>query len=321
MQDERILRANIYQEHTSSGYTAELMAELVVCCCRAITQDFGSRLLAPPFRESCVPDRLGENVLSLASSPMPKAKKGCPACRGRHRAHTCGGGKGKAGEAPSQDTPQPNAHAAQIGPTDPPIAEPIAAAITQSFQTNQPNAFHKLMATAAVKWQRTNADSPDVVAPASPPTPSTEPVCADFVPAPDIAAAAAVTTDDAADAAPGVPASDAPRVVFTGYGVAPKTLPLTFDRMTVDQRGRIEKNRQDALFKQSGKKQDLPGIVEGHFTYNSGKHYQIYIHNLHRYPLCKPTCPGYKSRAKCAATCEHGILLQAQKAAGIDLRR
>ena len=67
---------------------------------------------------------------------------------------------------------------------------------------------------------------------------------------------------------------------------------------------------------------DLAGIVEGMVTFGKGRDYQLHGFRLKaagewKHPICKPGCPGYKTKRKCAASCERGIILAARKANGI----
>ena len=63
-----------------------------------------------------------------------------------------------------------------------------------------------------------------------------------------------------------------------------------------------------------GGKRNLPGIVEGMTTYNirGGLDAQVAWDLKHK-PLCKPSCPGYKSNSKCSASCEQAIIRAAKK--------
>ena len=62
-----------------------------------------------------------------------------------------------------------------------------------------------------------------------------------------------------------------------------------------------------------GGKGNLPGIVDGMVTFNMGVTAQV-AWDLDHKPLCKPECPGYKSKRKCPASCEQGIIRAAKKA-------
>lgn len=67
---------------------------------------------------------------------------------------------------------------------------------------------------------------------------------------------------------------------------------------------------------------DLDGIMPDHMTYGRGSFYQIYQHDLRKNPLCTPSCPAWTwtpgdgIRCVHGTGCEHGIIKQAQKAAG-----
>jgi hypothetical protein len=57
---------------------------------------------------------------------------------------------------------------------------------------------------------------------------------------------------------------------------------------------------------------DLFGIVPGMVTYGKGWVAQV-GHDLKHKPVCKPSCPGYKSKRTCAVGCEQRIIREAKR--------
>ena len=53
-----------------------------------------------------------------------------------------------------------------------------------------------------------------------------------------------------------------------------------------------------------------------HQTFGKGKFYQVFMHHLGENPLCNPNCPAHGTSGVHAPWCEHGIIMEAQKAAG-----
>lgn len=102
--------------------------------------------------------------------------------------------------------------------------------------------------------------------------------------------------------------------------VATRVSPMT---VTLHMQAMIAAKHRDAQKRLSSNtaaaKVDLYGILPYHATYGMGRNHQLSV-RLKSTPLCTAACPAYKVAGIHMPSCEHGIILDAQKAAGTYTR-
>ena len=100
-----------------------------------------------------------------------------------------------------------------------------------------------------------------------------------------------------------------------GTGVSPTTITQTMQAMIAAR----HRDAQKRLSSNKAAKVDLYGILPQHTTYGMGRNHQLSV-RLKSTPLCTAACPAYKVAGIHMPSCEHGIILDAQKAAGTYTR-